>query len=384
MREPEFMQLVYAKKFRFPDASANMTQGINMVEAFSSCNVHIHSFFAFAKEIASPGQYLLDSYAISLKNIDHPFVTSQQFRGLRYVLWLLGKIVQTPNCILYTREGTELRRALQYKKCFRFQYPIFHEVHKFETHLFDDSTEAERRRMELRKILSAANGLVFIDAGLQQQATNLLQLETPSCVASSGVNLRHFSNCIPPVSHTEITLAYFGKVVAEKGVHMLLKAFSLLPPNYRLRIIGSTTADDREQLCFLAGDAQNRIEFTGHVPHAALPEAMNGVHISLIPSIFEDQFLSPLKLAESLAMGLPIVCTPMPYLTRILSDQNASVAASTSPEDFAAAILETGSFPKKMEAMRKANLQYAETFSWENRAHHLLEFIRDLVPLSYV
>ncbi len=372
--ESAFMQLIYAKKFRFPDASANMTQGINMINAFSACGITVHSFFAFARGIGDPEHYLLDSYAVPLKNIDSPFITSQRLRGLKYSLWLLRQIMQVPNKILYTREGTELRRVLHYKK-FRFSYPVFHEIHKFEPHFLDDTPEAENSRKELQKRLSTINGVVFIDAGLQEQATTILKLETPSCVAPSGVNLEHFAQCLPPSSHTAITIGYFGKVVAEKGVHMLFRAFSLLPSNYHLRIVGAVAPKEREQLLLLAGNAQERIEFVGHVPHAALPKAMNGVHLSVIPSIFEDQFLSPLKLAESLAMGLPIVCTPMPYLTRILSPQNASVAASPTPEDLAKAIRETGSHPQKMEAMRKANLQYAREFSWENRARHILDFM---------
>ena len=39
------MNLIYAKKFRFPDNSANMIQGVNMVAAFSHHNINTNAFF---------------------------------------------------------------------------------------------------------------------------------------------------------------------------------------------------------------------------------------------------------------------------------------------------------------------------------------------------
>ena len=89
------------------------------------------------------------------------------------------------------------------------------EVHKFEPHFFDDTREAEKIREKMVKELSAANGVIFIDNVLQQQAITALALRTPSCVAPSGVNLEHFAHCIPPSSPDVITIGYFGKVVAE-------------------------------------------------------------------------------------------------------------------------------------------------------------------------
>ena len=117
----------------------------------------------------------------------------------------------------------------------------------------------------------------------------------------------------------------------------------------------------------------------GYVDHASLPHAMQGVHISVIPSIMKNQFLSPLKLAESLAMGMPIVCTPMPHLQHILtSEKNAVFAHEATPEGLAAAIRRLGDFPQRLIAMQQENRNYAEKFSWESRAQGIIHFMQEV------
>ena len=56
------MNLIYAKKFRFPDNSANMIQGVNMVAAFSHHNINTNAFFSFNDTINDRNSFLKDCY----------------------------------------------------------------------------------------------------------------------------------------------------------------------------------------------------------------------------------------------------------------------------------------------------------------------------------
>ena len=87
------MNLIYAKKFRFPDNSANMIQGVNMVAAFYHCNTNTNAFFSFNDTIDDRNLFLKNYYGINFSAYsDRILFTSQKLRGLKYNLWLMKNI----------------------------------------------------------------------------------------------------------------------------------------------------------------------------------------------------------------------------------------------------------------------------------------------------
>ena len=372
------MNILYAKKFRFPDDSANMIQGLHMVEAFEHRGIPTAAFLSFDRNVSDPILFLKDKYGINPSYFKSKTFTSQKMRGAHYLFWLLRNILTLDKAIIYTREGTEARR-LALLRHFHFPaLPIFHEVHKYDIDFTSNSPEEKTKITSLSKMFSQVNGLIFIDDALHFQAQQYLRLNVPSCVAPSGVNISCFeSRPIAPLSH-DIVIGYFGKIIAQKGVNLLLESFRLLPASYHLRLIGKVEKEERNLLLALAGEAASRVQFIGHVDHAHLADAMKGVHISVIPSISKTQFLSPLKLAESLAMGLPIVCTPLPHIERLLEEgKHAVFAPDISPQSLAAAIIKLGSSPEKLTQMSQENRSYAHAFSWEARARRIIRFMEE-------
>ena len=88
------MNLIYAKKFRFPDNSANMIQGVNMVAAFSHHNINTNAFFSFNDTINNRNSFLKDCYGINFSRQSNQIhFTSQKLRGLNYNLWLIKNII---------------------------------------------------------------------------------------------------------------------------------------------------------------------------------------------------------------------------------------------------------------------------------------------------
>lgn len=375
------MNLIYAKKFRFPDNSANMIQGVNMVAAFYHCNTNTNAFFSFNDTIDDRNLFLKNYYGINFSAYsDRILFTSQKLRGLKYNLWLMKNIITKKDVVLYTREGTEALRSHSLRHLKVPVAPLFHEVHKFDFDLTGNSDFDNNSRKKTAKLFSQLTGLIFIDELLAKQAKSVFNIQTPIYIAPSGVNIATFSDCKYSIPTSKIILGYFGKLIPEKGIFLLLEAFRKLPERYYLRLIGQCDEHVRNNLCELAGNAASRIQFMGHVEHASLPHAMQGVHISVIPSIMKNQFLSPLKLAESLAMGLPIVCTPMPHLQHILtSEKNAVFAHEVTPEGLAAAIQKLGDFPQHLITMQQENRHYAEKFSWESRAQGIMHFMQQVI-----
>ena len=98
------MNLIYAKKFRFPDNSANMIQGVNMVAAFYHCNTNTNAFFSFNDTIDDRNLFLKNYYGINFSAYsDRILFTSQKLRGLKYNLWLMKNIITKKERLFSTK-----------------------------------------------------------------------------------------------------------------------------------------------------------------------------------------------------------------------------------------------------------------------------------------
>src|SRR5829696_7592459 len=95
------------------------------------------------------------------------------------------------------------------------------------------------------------------------------------------------------------TILYFGKLLLNKGVHVLLEAIGGI--DARVLIVGF--GDYREQLERLAGD---RATFTGPLEHRHLVHLIPLADVTVVPSIFPEAF--GMVAAEAAAGGsLPLV-----------------------------------------------------------------------------
>ena len=372
------MNIVYAKKFRVPDRAANMIQGLNMVASFVKNGALVNSLISFADEISDRSLYLQKTYGLSGNALGNSTFISKRARGLRYSMWLIRSIFgQSPTPVVFTRENTELKKALLLRFISRRPIQIIHEVHKIPSFGPSDKGNNHRNTNDIFKKLSQANGLIFIDEDLRDRVLAKLNFETPSIVAPSGVNIAAFSSRYTNLPSPEVVLGYFGNISEEKGVFLLADALRYLPKKYRLKCVGRVTPETRSEMLRRIDNDTQRINFTGYLNPADLPNAMSDVHISVIPSISHTKFLSPLKLAESLALGLPIVCTPVEHLKRLVQNKKHAIFANSfHPQDLANAILKLGNSPDTLSQMSIENRAHAQLFSWDARARHIIEFIK--------
>lgn len=105
------------------------------------------------------------------------------------------------------------------------------------------------------------------------------------------------------------TIGYVGRLVEEKGVHLLLEAASLLAGDWQVRIVGGGPLQDA-LVAFAAelGIAQQVI-FVGQVPSMQMPAEYAQFDTLALPSLtrpnWKEQFGR--VLIEAMACGLPVV-----------------------------------------------------------------------------
>lgn len=123
-------------------------------------------------------------------------------------------------------------------------------------------------------------------------------------------------------------ILYLGRLVPEKGCHLLIEAFRRIETDKRLLIVGETSHSDAyvNRLRDLA-DGDERIIFAGALHGDDKDEAYTGAACLAFPSTLEGL---PIVLLEALGYGCPVVCSDIPENLEVVYPEADSAAPSPS------------------------------------------------------
>ena len=107
---------------------------------------------------------------------------------------------------------------------------------------------------------------------------------------------------------------FVGRLVPEKGLRLLLKAWSGLETEKKLVIAGDGSPAFRRELEGLAGE---NVLFTGHVSGSALEELYSSAYLFVLPSDLEGM---PLSLLEAMSYGNCCLCSDIEACTETAGD----------------------------------------------------------------
>jgi glycosyltransferase involved in cell wall biosynthesis len=159
----------------------------------------------------------------------------------------------------------------------------------------------------------------------------------------------------------EEILLYVGRLAREKGLYVLLRAFSQISaerPNCRLRLVGR--GPDEENLRGLARELGigEKVRFTGAIPHQEIPMWMAAADLFLFPSTTETQGL---VIVEAMAAGTPVLAARA-YGSIDMLSEGGGVLTAPEPGALAAAAVELLEDPARRrqlaEEARQASRQY--------------------------
>ena len=110
---------------------------------------------------------------------------------------------------------------------------------------------------------------------------------------------------------SSLRLGFFGRIVPEKGVHVLTDAVSALRPDRRveLRLFGNAPVSQGHYYETLLATARRdtRIRFCGLIDQQRLPEIHRELDAVVIPSLWHEN--ATIVLLESLALGTPVIAS---------------------------------------------------------------------------
>lgn len=149
-----------------------------------------------------------------------------------------------------------------------------------------------------------------------------------------------------------VTLAYVGRLVRAKGVHLLISALAQLPRNTVLRIIGE--GDEAAHLHRLAArfGVDGQIKFEEPVRYAEMPKVFNSIDILILPSIETPRWkeLFGRVLIEAMACGVPLVASATGGIPEVVGDGGV-LFQSENIEDLASKLNGLVASPEKRIAI---------------------------------
>ena len=188
-------------------------------------------------------------------------------------------------------------------------------------------------------------------------------------------------------SSGDVVLYYHGSLSAGKSIEDIVSALSLLPANYKFRMIGP-----ERQPGFIARitalakslSVAGRLEILAAVESDKLVEMASHADIGfcLLSSYSQHNRLAlPNKLFEYIMAGLFCVVSSGPEMTKIIKSHSAGmVLDKINAETIAEAVMNIT--PEKIAQTRRANLRTGLSLNWEHEKARLIELYGRIMPSS--
>jgi glycosyltransferase involved in cell wall biosynthesis len=198
----------------------------------------------------------------------------------------------------------------------------------------------------------------FIEAGFPPERIVI----KPNFIADPG----------PPAEHGREGALFVGRLSAEKGADVLLRAWPDV--DYPLRILG-----DGPELATLRRRASSRILFEGHVGRDRVQAAMQTARFLVLPSLWYEGL--PMTVIEAFANGLPVVASRLGALPELIEDGvTGCLFAPGDVSALAAATNELLRDPKRLRAMSiAARERYESLYKPERNRDLILSVYADAI-----
>jgi glycosyltransferase involved in cell wall biosynthesis len=232
---------------------------------------------------------------------------------------------------------------------------------------------------EERISLSFAAEIITVNESMRRRLSLITRL--PVAVVMNVPDLAVF--CRPETSsHTGGTqrLVYSGTIAHRFGLDLVVRALSMLAtefPLLRLQIVGEGPAVDSLLQLAEAEGVADRVDYVGFVPNHEIPAVVDGA-VGGISAQREDVFGSlvfSMKVAEYVALGLPVVCARTTTMRYYFDDDEILFFEPEDTEDLVQAIRKLLSDPAAAaERAAKCGIKL-DKLSWSAQKETLAEVV---------
>lgn len=383
------MKLIYIANARIPTEKAHGIQIMQMLNAFANSQSQIPNS-KLDVELVIPWRF----NPIKQGPFEY-YDVPQNFKIIKIpsldlvVLGVIGFLIQSFSFAIGATFYTLLKRAdIIYS---RDELPLFCLSFLGKKNLFWESHTAKKNFI-VKRVLKKCQGIIVITKGLKNFYVKEYGINPDKIlVAPDGVDIEKFQ---VPSSKFKIRekfglpsldknlIGYVGMLKTmgmEKGIGTAIDSLKFLDENCILVLVGGHSED----IVFYKNLSErlglsNRVLFTGYVRHQLVPLYLKSFNILIAP--FPDLehyrfYMSPLKIFEYMASGVPIVASDLPSLGEILNENNAVLVESNNPEALANGIKKVLQDKELADKISRQAFQDVQQYTWQKRTRKIIEFI---------
>ncbi len=183
------------------------------------------------------------------------------------------------------------------------------------------------------------------------------------------------------VGDRENLIGFMGRFSQEKGILEFMQAIPgvlEVKDNVRFLVGGSGTLE--EEVRDYAGDnkLQDKVEFTGWIPHDKLAGYINKLKLLVLPSYTEGL---PSIVLEAMACGTPVLATPVGAVPdMIINDENGFLMMENTPESITRNIIRALDFPYLERISENAYTYVTTEFSFDAAVRGYRELMLKFIP----
>lgn len=228
-------------------------------------------------------------------------------------------------------------------------------------------------RRELDRLLGHADRVVFCADHLRRNVQDRLgRADERLATVPNGIDPTFFVS-EGPVQPEEFVIVFVGRVVENKGVHLVLQAAEIASRMttraLRVTVVGSANYDAADSLTgyeqTLRTQAAAMSVPVDFLPFAGRPEVVHHLRrsaVACLPSLWSEGL--PLAALEAMAAGLPLVVSDSAGMVEACGGA-AAVVPNGDPTGMARELARLANDAAKWSAASSASKQRAAQFSWQ-------------------
>ncbi|MBK5943634.1 glycosyltransferase family 4 protein [Halorhodospira halophila] len=202
-------------------------------------------------------------------------------------------------------------------------------------------------------------------------------IATPCAVQIEAFTLPESLPADPYPANGRPRAVYAGHLYDHKGIPQILEAAAQVP-EVDFHLVGGTAEDLEQVRARIAEHGLANCHLHGMQPSRDVPRWLWHADVLLLPP---PEGESPLKLAEYLASGRPVVAADQPGLRALVSEREVFWAQAGDGGALAEAVRQALAQPDAAAARATAGQALAQTWSYPQRARQMLALWRpELVP----
>jgi glycosyltransferase involved in cell wall biosynthesis len=169
-------------------------------------------------------------------------------------------------------------------------------------------------RPVVRTVLRRAAAIVVPSKAHLALSKELRGFEGKAEVIPFGIDERRWNVVPPPPPGQPPRAIFIGRLLAFKGVDILLRALERVP-DLRLDIVGAGPEMARLKTLMRALAVSDRVRWFGEFPDEDLPRRMADADFLVLPSVTVEEMFG-LVVLEAMAAGRPVITTALPSAVR--------------------------------------------------------------------